>query len=191
MNSPVPFEFANFSEACKVASLLRKQAATFQLLASYLTDGAARKFEEQAREAIAVAFRIEAAAREAPSNRWPVNQAALKWLKEAATPPDGSISYLVQLAWWGLEKGGVKVREPLSPSQPWHHEVEQLIAGMLGAKASDVTMWFMSNPELSTEEQMKDLDQKLLDATSPEEAAEIVVQAAYDRMVEASARSPQ
>jgi hypothetical protein len=128
---------------------------------------------------------------EAPVNKWPVNRAAKKWLEGVDDQVNEEMSYLVQLAWWGLEDGGVQVREPLSPSQPQPHDLNQLIAGMLGAKAWDATMWLLSNPELPREEQMKDLEQKLLDATSPEQAAEIVVLTAYDRMVEQSATSPE
>jgi hypothetical protein len=62
MARPIPFEFANVEEARTVARLLRRQAQAFQLLASRLTGGEARKFEERAREAIAIASRIDAAA---------------------------------------------------------------------------------------------------------------------------------
>jgi hypothetical protein len=62
MTRPVPFEFDDVAEARKVASLLRKQAAAFQLLAGRLSGDDARTFVEQAREAIAIASRIDAAA---------------------------------------------------------------------------------------------------------------------------------
>jgi hypothetical protein len=46
MTRPVPFEFDDVAEARKVASLLRKQAAAFQLLAGRLSGDDARKFVE-------------------------------------------------------------------------------------------------------------------------------------------------
>jgi hypothetical protein len=51
----VPFEFTDVDEARRVAALLRRQAAAFQLLASRLTGDQARDFEERACEAIAIA----------------------------------------------------------------------------------------------------------------------------------------
>jgi len=62
MNRPVPFEFADVEEARTVARLLRRQASAFQLLAGRLTGDEATRFEEQAREAIAIASRIDTAA---------------------------------------------------------------------------------------------------------------------------------
>jgi hypothetical protein len=62
MPSPIPFEFSDVDEARCVASLLRRQASAFQLLASRLAGDQARDFEERAREAIAIASRIDEAA---------------------------------------------------------------------------------------------------------------------------------
>jgi hypothetical protein len=61
MTRPVPFEFSDVEEARRVASLLRRQASAFQLLAGRLTGDQARDLEERAREAIAIASRIDAA----------------------------------------------------------------------------------------------------------------------------------
>ena len=58
----VPFHFTDVAEARKVASLLRRQAQAFQLLAGRLTGDEARNLEERAREAIAIASRIDIAA---------------------------------------------------------------------------------------------------------------------------------
>lgn len=60
--STVRFEFIDVAEAHRVASLLRRQASAFQLLASRFTGDQARDFEERAREAITIASRIDAAA---------------------------------------------------------------------------------------------------------------------------------
>ena len=62
MTRPVPFEFTDEEEARTVALLLRRQASTFQLLAGRLTDDESRNFAERAREAIAIASRIDTAA---------------------------------------------------------------------------------------------------------------------------------
>jgi hypothetical protein len=58
----VPFEFTDIDKARRVAALLRRQASAFQLLAGRLTGDQARDFEERAREAIAIASRIDATA---------------------------------------------------------------------------------------------------------------------------------
>jgi hypothetical protein len=116
--------------------------------------------EEQAREAIAIASRIDSAAREAPSNRWPVNQAALG-LKAAKGSPDGSISYLAQLAWWGLEKGGLEIPRPIAPNQPEPHDLELALGALLGSgpeSAADASEWFLSNPNLDRKEQEGNLE---------------------------------
>ena len=55
MTRPVHFQFTDVAEARKVASLLRRQAQAFQLLASRLTG-------DEAREAIEIASRIDTAA---------------------------------------------------------------------------------------------------------------------------------
>jgi hypothetical protein len=62
MPRPVLFEFADVEEARRLAKLLRRQAEGFQLLVSRLTGDDARNIEREAREAIAIASRIDAAA---------------------------------------------------------------------------------------------------------------------------------
>jgi hypothetical protein len=127
---------------------------------------------------------------EAPSNLWPVNQAALKWLKEAKASPEEGISYVVQLAWWGLEKNLVHVPRPISPSQPEPHNLENAVGALLGSGAKEAEFaseWFLSNPNLSKEEQEQNLEQQLRDAESPQEAAQIAVETVYDLMVAESA----
>lgn len=69
---------------------------------------------------------------EASSNQWPVNQAALKWLNEAKALPEPDASYLAQLAFWGLERGGVAVPRPIAPSQPSPHDVILLVETLYG-----------------------------------------------------------
>jgi hypothetical protein len=131
---------------------------------------------------------------EAPSNQQPVNQAALRWLKEGRMSPDGSVSYLAQLATWGFEKNVVKLQPPVAPSQPEPHDVEQVVNLPLRSGAKSVahaTDWFLSNPNLSKEEQAENLELQLRDAESPRDAAQIVVETAYDLMVADSGTSPE
>ena len=128
--------------------------------------------------------------REAPSNQWPVNQAALKWLKEAKASPDPAVSYIAQLASWGLEKGIVEIPPPVSPSQPERHNLESAVDALLGAgpqKAELASQWFLSNPNLDADEQAENLAGELERATTPVEAAQIAVETAYDLMVAESA----
>jgi hypothetical protein len=104
---------------------------------------------------------------EAPSNRWPVNQAALKWLREAKEPVDEDGSYLAQLAFWGLEKGDARVPDPQSPSQPSAHGVDLLVETLNGMDADKASRFILSNPNLSFEEQAGNLELLLQEAKSP------------------------
>jgi len=122
---------------------------------------------------------------EAPSNKSPINQAALKWLKEAGDPDlQPWISYLAQLAHWGLEQG-LEVGKPLAPNQPSQDQVEHQVMLLLAGgpqEAAYATRWFLANPNLSLEEQATYLLRSLQQAGSPREAAQLVVEAAYDKM---------
>ncbi len=125
---------------------------------------------------------------EAPSNRWPVNQAALKWLNEAKASPDGSVSYLAQLAAWGFEKWLVQVPRPIAPSQPERHNLEDLVEALVGAENPEfASEWFLSNPNRDRDEQEGNLVRLLDEAKNPQEAAQAVVETAYDLMVAESA----
>jgi hypothetical protein len=127
---------------------------------------------------------------EAPSNQRPVNQAALKWLQEARADIDPDVNYLASLASWGFEKDQVRLPEPMSPSQPGRHDVENAVNGLLGAGEKAVafaTDWFLSNPNLERDEQEDSLRLKLEQAESPRDASQIVVETAYDLMVAESA----
>jgi hypothetical protein len=129
---------------------------------------------------------------EAPTNNWPINQAALKWLREAKASPDPEVSYIAQLAAWGLEKGIVEIPSPVSPSQPERHNLESAVDALLGAgpqQAAFASQWFLSNPNLEPDEQADSLANHLDQATTPAEAATIAVETAYDLMVAGSATS--
>jgi hypothetical protein len=122
---------------------------------------------------------------EAPSNLWPVNQAALAWLRKAGEPAEPDMSYLAQLAWWGMENGAT-VPRPMSPSQPERDNLESALAALLErgpAQAEAATTWFLENPNLDREEQEESLAQRLQTATDPEDAAQVVLEVAYDLMV--------
>lgn len=130
--------------------------------------------------------------REAPSNKWIVSQLALQWLRKAKEQPDLDRSYLAQLAFWGLENG-LKVVDPRSPSQPTHASLEETIHILLanGPKvAAAASQWLLSNPNLSEQDQRNNLLQSLRKATSPEEAAQSVLEMAYEVMVAESETSP-
>lgn len=114
------------------------------------------------------------------------NQAARKWLES----PDETVSYLAQLGEWALDKGGAQVPRPRSASQPERHDLEAVMAMLQGASPVAATEWFLSDDSLTASEQARSLAQKLTNATSPEEAGQIVIQTAYDVMVAASASSP-
>jgi hypothetical protein len=122
--------------------------------------------------------------RVAPSNESLVNQAALRWLQAAKEPADEGISYLVQLAWWGLENG-ICVPPPLSPNHPTHEDLELALGQRLvhGPKAAaDATRWVLANPNLEPGEEEDNLLLWLESATSPMEAARLVIETVYDRM---------
>lgn len=122
--------------------------------------------------------------REAPSNRWPVNRAALKWLREAKAVPEEDSSYLAQLAMWGLETGDAQVPRPMSPNQPERHNLELTMEALVGADdPAFASRWFLSSPDLDEEEQTNNLLWQLNEATTAQEAAQAVVKTAYDRMV--------
>jgi hypothetical protein len=123
---------------------------------------------------------------EAPSNLWPVNQLALKWLQAAKEPAEPDMSYLAQPAWWGLDTGLVSIQRPMSPSQPERADLESAVGQLLGygpKLAEAATVWFLENPNLDREEQEDSLVQQLQEAADPEDAAQVVVETAYRLMV--------
>ncbi len=130
---------------------------------------------------------------ELPSNLWPVNQAAKRWLLEV-DPPDESRCYLAQLASWALDKQVVSVPRPMSPSQPLPHDLETAVNRRLGAGAQEAeraSEWFLSNPNLDRQEQADNLERELEQAQSPQDAAQSLIETVYDLMVAASVTSPE
>ncbi len=127
---------------------------------------------------------------EARSNNWPLNQAALGWLEQAKAEVQPDQSYLAQLAAWGLESGQAEVPRPQSPSQPLRSDLQQTVEALLGQDPLEATVWFLQNPNLPQEDQRRTVADLLKAATSPQEAAQSVVETAYDRMVAESESSP-
>jgi hypothetical protein len=129
---------------------------------------------------------------EATSNKSEINQLALKWLEQVDPDAQSGVSYLAQLAHWGLESGEVTVPEPRIAGQPSPHNLE-IAVGMLlewgPEKAARATRWFLSNPNLSLGEQEIFLLEQLRQAESPQEAARRVIEVAYDMLVASSGYS--
>lgn len=126
---------------------------------------------------------------EAPSNLWPVNQLALQWLQKAKEPTEPDMSYLAQLAWWGLENGA-ELPRPMSPSQPERANLESALGALLSrgpAQALAATKWFLENPNVDRWEQERSLVQQLREAQNPTDAAQVMLETAYDLMVAESA----
>lgn len=126
---------------------------------------------------------------EVPINRWPLNQRALHWLRQAKEPGNPQMPYVVQLAQWGLEAEQVQMPDPLAPSQPLPEGVAQLVGYLqvTGAKPAHQAMqYLLSNPNLDREEQQNNLETALQQATTPQAAAAAVLEIIYDLMVATS-----
>ena len=129
-----------------------------------------------------------------PVNQWPVNQAALRWLKAVKEPGNPQVPYVIQLAAWGLEQDGLLIPDPLAPSQPTPEAVRQVVYGLAqtGRKPAFQAMErLVSNPNLSPGEEMSNLKVSLSQASTPLEAAQSVVQVIYDLMVATSPSAPE
>jgi hypothetical protein len=124
---------------------------------------------------------------EVPVNKWPINQAALAWLRQAKEHPEPAVAYLAQLARWGLDNDQVQVSPPISPQQPQPESVREFVARLVLAHgpvpAERATRLILSNPSLTMEEQRDNLLSELQEADDPEQAAQLVVRAIYDLMV--------
>lgn len=127
-----------------------------------------------------------------PSNNWPVNRAALNWLRAAKKPPNPEVSYLLQLAWWGLENG-LRVPSPNSPSQPDHNDVELAVGRRLRSgpkEAAAASRWLLSNPDGENPQvQAQNLARQLGQVNNPMDAARLVVEMACERMAAVNAMS--
>ena len=120
---------------------------------------------------------------EAPVNRWPVNQAALHWLRQTKADVRPWVAYLPQLAAWAMEQASVL--PPLAPGLPSRSDL-QLALGQLqaagNAEAARATTFLLGNPNLSPQEQSHVLLSQLQLASGPQEAGKAVLETLYDRL---------
>lgn len=118
-----------------------------------------------------------------PVNSHPANRIALRWLREARADADPAAAYLLQLAMWGLEQG-MKGSPPLAPNQPGPAALESQVLMLLQAgaeRAMRATTWALGDPE-----EAEALLSEMTTASSPQAAAEAVLEAVRDRMVEST-----
>jgi hypothetical protein len=112
-----------------------------------------------------------------PQNDSPLNRAAHKWLMQARAAGEPHYLHLLNLAWWGLENGA---------EGEWPEDdrpaLEQQLGHLFGWKARDALAWLLSNPEgPSPGEQQQSLLQSLKAASSPKQAAALVLSEIYSR----------
>lgn len=108
----------------------------------------------------------------------PLNQAAWKWLKEARQPTPQHALYLLDLAHWGLENGA----EWDWPARD-RPALEEQIGLMCAWKPANVLKWLLSNPDgPDPDEQESGLLKDLREASSPENAAALVLNSLHARM---------
>lgn len=116
------------------------------------------------------------------SNNSPLNQQARHWLDQAKAESSDQVSYLAQLADWGLERTAVPLPKPNSPRQPDRHDLTSAIEAISGAEPEAATEWFLSNPNTSPEDEEANLLQLLQDSQTPQEAAQAVLETTFDMM---------
>ena len=118
--------------------------------------------------------------RELPVNRWPVNQAALRWLQAAKEQPDPQLPYLVQLLHLGFER-----EQPIPGLGDQYKGSLELAAGKLLSSQLDpvkVTRLFQDNPNgPDQDEQSQNLLGLLTSAQTWEQAAQRLMEIWYDR----------
>jgi hypothetical protein len=126
-------------------------------------------------------------AQEVPVNQWPINQAALEWLRKAKEPGDPEVPYVLQLATWALEADKIDLPRPIAPGQPEPEAVRQVAFGLGAARGREEAYQAMrrlfSNPNLTHREEQDNLSNSLAKAKSPEKAAQAVIEVIYDLMV--------
>jgi hypothetical protein len=116
-----------------------------------------------------------------PVNAWPLNQAALKWLRAAKTPLRDDLPYLVQLLDLGFTRN---LAVPGRGNDLWS-ELEQEAGLLLGWHLDPVrlTHWFVNNPDGGDEtEQDGALLLRLEEAQDSDEAAQQLMEWFYDRI---------
>jgi len=121
-----------------------------------------------------------AAPQSLPQNDSLLNRAAWRQLKEAKQSPDPYTLHLLTLALWGLD-------QEAAGDWPQDHRdaLEQGVGLLLGWEPQNVLDWLLSNPngEESPEDQEAMLVQSLQQASSPMQAANLLLNAIYSRQV--------
>jgi hypothetical protein len=115
-----------------------------------------------------------------PQNSTPLNQQARRWLQSAKQPAEPHYLHVLSLAFWGVEQ---KVEgEWPDCDRP---AVEQQVGLLLSWKPANVLPWLSSNPNGPDNrvEQLQNLTRSLREASSPQQAAALVLSAIYDRQV--------
>ena len=108
-------------------------------------------------------------------NEVPLNQAALKWLKQAKGEAPEYSPHLLNLLAWGLEhqvEGEVPDKD--------RYKVEQQIHLMFAWKPARVMHWLLSNP--NEDGATTNLLMSLQAAKNPREAAAMLLGQVYSRM---------
>jgi len=117
-----------------------------------------------------------------PVNGWPVNRLAKRWLLEGRQHADPNYPYLLQLVLAGLE-GGVEL---LGQGGDFREELELAAGQMLSPRLDPVkvTRWFTNNPDGPEDlsEQAATLEIALEEARTWKEAAQVAMEAFYDRI---------
>ena len=117
-----------------------------------------------------------------PVNGWPVNQIAKKWLLRGKLEANQDTPYLLQLVLRGLEEA---VPIP-GPAEQYRWHLETAAGRMLSPKLDpvEITRWFTNNPDGPDDpaEQSATLEIALSKAGTWEEAAQVAMEAFYDRI---------
>jgi hypothetical protein len=115
-------------------------------------------------------------------NGWPVNRLAKHWLLKGRQHADPDYPYILQLALAGLE-GGVEL---LGQGGKYRSELEIAAGRMLSPRldSAKITRWFTDNPDGPDDpvEQSATLEIALSKAQTWEEAAQVAMEAFFDRI---------
>ena len=127
-----------------------------------------------------------------PVNNTGPNQAALQWLVRAKAQYNHVLLYLLQLAFWGLEKG-VQLQAEVS-QEDLQDQVNLLLAVKKNAatEQAQAYRWLLANPNgPPSPEQSQSLENALLSAKGPLEAAGVVLETVSARMAAANASTQE
>jgi hypothetical protein len=108
-------------------------------------------------------------------NNLPLNKAALRWLKQAKAEAPEYSPHLFNLAVWGVQE---KVEGEWPEAH--RHAVENQVGLMCGWQPENVMRWLLDNP--NEDQAAQNLLTSLKGASSPREAAAIVLSQVYSRL---------